>query len=68
MGKIQGIPKLLEYLEQRSCPMTEEQIQQLLSERTIPHARPYGDMILFDENHIEWWIEEQRKTDKSVTD
>ena len=68
MGKIQGIPKLLEYLEQRSYPMTEEQIQQLLSERTIPHARPYGDMILFDENHIEWWIEEQRKTDKSVTD
>ena len=68
MGKIQGIPKLLEYLEQRSYPMTEEQIQQLLSERTIPHARPYGDMILFDENHIEWWIEEQRKTDKLVTD
>ncbi|MDN5709197.1 MAG: hypothetical protein L0G95_07140 [Planococcus sp. (in: firmicutes)] len=68
MGKIQGIPKLLEYLEQRSYPMTEEQIQQLLSKRTIPHARPYGDMILFDENHIEWWIEEQRKTDKSVMD
>lgn len=68
MGKIQGVPKLLEYLEQRSCPMTEEQIQQLLSKRTIPHARPYGDMILFDTNHIEWWIEEQRKTDKLVTD
>ncbi|MBU9672522.1 hypothetical protein KQ939_11330 [Planococcus sp. CP5-4] len=68
MGKIQGIPKLLEYLEQKRHPMTEEQIEQLLSQRTIPHARPYGDMILFDENHIDWWIEEQRKTDKSVMD
>jgi len=68
MGKIQGIPKLLEYLEHKSYPMTEDQIMKLLSERTIPHARPYGDMILFDESYIDWWIAEQRKTDELVMD
>ncbi|MGM0898460.1 MAG: hypothetical protein ACQEV0_11205 [Bacillota bacterium] len=68
MGKIQGIPKLLEYLEHRSYPMTEEQVMIFLSERKIPHTRPYGDMILFDEAYIDWWIEEQRKADELVTD
>lgn len=68
MGKIQGIPRLLDYLEQRRYPMTEEQIQILLSKRKIPHAKPYGDMILFDEGHIDWWIEAQRKTDAELMD
>ncbi len=68
MGKIQGLTKLLDYLEYKNYPMTEEKIKKLLSERSIPHSRPYGDLILFDQGHIDWWIDTQRKMDGFTTD
>ncbi|UJF25734.1 hypothetical protein [Planococcus sp. 107-1] len=61
MKKIQGIENLLTYLDSKECPMTEEQIRNLITQRTIPHSQPFGDMLIFDKGHIDWWVTEQRK-------
>lgn len=61
MKKIQGIENLLTYLDSKECPMTEEQIRNLITQRTIPHSQPFGDMLIFDKEHIDWWVTEQRK-------
>lgn len=63
MAKIQGIENLLVHLESLGYPLTEQQIQNFLTEKKIPHSKPYGDLIVFDCSHIEWWVKMQRKTD-----
>ncbi|WP_203332694.1 hypothetical protein [Planococcus beigongshangi] len=61
MGKIQGVENLLVYLESVGYPLTEQQIDEFLRARTIPHSKPYGGIIVFDSNHIEWWMDLRRK-------
>lgn len=63
MGKIQGIDNLRHYLETVGYPLSEEQINVFLLARKIPHSKPYGNVIVFDCAHIQWWVEMQRKTD-----
>ncbi|WP_282019737.1 hypothetical protein [Planomicrobium okeanokoites] len=63
MGKIQGIENLLVYLDSVGYPLTEQQINEFLLARKIPHSKPYGNMIVFDRVHIQWWVDMQRKTD-----
>ncbi|WP_422123473.1 hypothetical protein DHX103_01280 [Planococcus sp. X10-3] len=63
MEKIQGIDNLLIYLDSVDYPLSEQQINEFLSAKKIPHSKPYGSMIIFDRSHIEWWVELQRKTD-----
>ncbi|MFD1030927.1 hypothetical protein [Metaplanococcus flavidus] len=66
MAKIQGIENLLIYLESVGYPLSEQQINEFLSAKKIPHSKPYGNMIVFDRSHIEWWVKMQRKTDLSL--
>lgn len=61
MGKIQGVENLLVYLESVGYPLTEQQINEFLQARTIPHSKPYGEIIVFDSTHIEWWMDMHRK-------
>ena len=63
MGKIHGIENLLVYLNSVGYPLSEQQVNEFLLARKIPHSKPYGSMIVFDCAHIEWWVEMQRKTD-----
>ena len=63
MGKIQGIENLLVYLDSVGYPLTEQQINEFLLARKIPHSKPYGNMIVFDRANIQWWVDMQRKTD-----
>lgn len=65
MSKIQGVKSLLTYLESVDYPITEGQLNDYLAKRKIPHSKTYGDIIFFDQAHIDWWIVEQRKT-KSI--
>lgn len=62
MGKIQGIESLRKYLESVDYPLTEEQINDFMAKRKIPHSKSYGKMIIFDLSHIDWWVAQQRKT------
>lgn len=66
MKKIQGVKSLLGYLESVDYPLTEEQVNELLSKRKIPHSSLYGKVIMFELSHIDWWIAEQRKTNSSI--
>lgn len=66
MKKIQGIKKLLVYLESVGYPLTEEQVNELLANREIPHSNLYGKILMFELSHIDWWIAEQRKTNSSI--
>ncbi|CEG22525.1 hypothetical protein BN1080_01454 [Planococcus massiliensis] len=68
MKKIQGIENLLIYLNSKECPMTEAQIRNLITLRTIPHSQPFGDMLIFDKDHIDWWVTEQRNQLSRLTE
>lgn len=60
MRKIQGVDNLLCYLESAGLPLTKEQVMHLLADKKLPHIR-YGHVILFYENHIDWWIRQQKR-------
>ncbi|WP_038705428.1 hypothetical protein [Planococcus sp. PAMC 21323] len=61
MRKIQGLSKLVSYLESVGYPMAADEITDLMTRRKIPHRRAYQDIIIFNLEHIDWWIAEQRK-------
>lgn len=63
MTKILGLKNLLSYLETVDYPMTEQRIEELMAQRTIPHSRTFNDMVSFDIEHIDWWVNEQRKNE-----
>lgn len=63
MAKIQGIENLLVYLDSVGYPLSEQQINEFLLARKIPHSKPHGSVIVFDRDHIQWWVSMQRKTD-----
>jgi len=41
--------------------MAAEEITDLMLKRKIPHRKAYQDIIIFNLEHIDWWIAEQRK-------
>lgn len=61
MRKVNGIPKLLAYLESVNYTLTEERIIELIHTKDIPHQRPYKELLVFNLDHIDWWISIQNK-------
>jgi hypothetical protein len=57
MSKIYGISNLVVYLASAGYPLTEEQIQQFIDEKDIPHLRPTQSLYVFNSDHIDWWIQ-----------
>lgn len=62
MRKVYGVKKLVIYLDSVGYPLTEEQINQLILNKEIPHLRPIGDIIAFNLEYIDWWISHQKIT------
>ena len=60
MSKIYGIPNLVAYLVSAGYPLTEEQIQQSIAEKDIPHLRPTKNLFVFNSDYIDWWIQTKR--------
>ncbi|MBM7647482.1 hypothetical protein JOC78_000403 [Bacillus ectoiniformans] len=60
MRKVNGIKNLIDYLESVHYPMTEEQINDLITEKHIPHSKLIGNHMMFNLDHIDWWINEQK--------
>ncbi|ALC85925.1 hypothetical protein AM499_08860 [Bacillus sp. FJAT-22090] len=60
MKKIYGIKSLVEYLDSVNFPMSESKINDLILKKEIPHQKPLSTMLVFNLEHIDWWIEEQR--------
>ena len=61
MRKAQGIRSLLDYLESVGYPLSKEHVDELVLNRQIPHTRPISDIIIFNLEHIDWWIKERKK-------
>ncbi|KAB7709096.1 hypothetical protein F9802_03010 [Bacillus aerolatus] len=61
MRKVNRTKDLMIYLDSVNYPMTEEKINDLIFRKKIPHSRPMSSIVIFDLDHIDWWINEQRK-------
>ena len=61
MRKVQGVRRLIAYFNSVNYPMTEENLIFLMTQREIPHTSPLRNILIFDLNHIDWWIKEQNK-------
>jgi hypothetical protein len=60
MRKIQGINNLIPYLDSISFPLTREEIQDLIAQKKLPHKKPVSGIFIFDLDHIDWWVNENR--------
>jgi hypothetical protein len=61
MRKVYGIKSLVSYLVERvNDPITEEDIHELIILKKIPHQRPIQGVIVFDLDHIDWWIAQRK--------
>ena len=60
MKKIYGIKNLIAYLDSVSYSLTEDQIHQLIQSKDIPHLRPHEKLLVFNSDHIDWWINSQQ--------
>lgn len=65
MRKVNGVKNLIVYLNSINYPMTEEEINDLIQKRTIPHLRPLSTLIVFDLDHIDWWITQQKHNEQA---
>ncbi len=61
MRKVQGVKRLIAYFDSVNYPMTESDVMNLMSQKQIPHTSPLNTILIFDLNHIDWWIKEQKK-------
>jgi hypothetical protein len=62
LRKVYGTQRLIEYLHSVDYPMTEEEINHLLLRKAIPHLSPINNILIFNLDHIDWWIKENPKT------
>jgi hypothetical protein len=60
MRKVIGIQSLIVYLDSVNYPLTEEKIHEHILNKNIPHLRPLKNMIVFNLDHIDSWISQQR--------
>ena len=61
MRKVQGVKRLIAYFNSVNYPMTEADLINLMTQKEIPHTSPLSNILIFDLNHIDWWIKEQNK-------
>ncbi len=61
MRKVHGVKRLISYFNSVNYPMTEDHLMVLLTQKKIPHTSPISTILVFDLNHIDWWIKEQSK-------
>jgi len=60
LRKVVSINKLLTYLQSVGYPLSEEEVKRLIKSRNIPHKRLLGDTLLFNLDHVDAWIKQQR--------
>ncbi|WP_342603971.1 hypothetical protein [Peribacillus sp. FSL E2-0159] len=60
MRKAYGIKGLIIYLESVNYPITEEEINDLILNKKIPHLRPIDNFQIFNLDHIDGWLSDQQ--------
>ncbi|GKU82630.1 hypothetical protein [Niallia sp. NCCP-28] len=61
MRKVNGIKPLIVYLNSLGIIYTEEEIGALIKQKMIPHQKPIKNLLIFDLDHIDWWIEHNKR-------
>ena len=59
MRKAYGIKSLIKYLESVNQPITEEEINDLILNKKIPHLRPINNLLVFNLDYIDGWLRDQ---------
>jgi hypothetical protein len=62
MRKDYGIKSLMIYLESVNYPITEEEIDDLILNKKIPHLRPIDNLLIFNLDHIDGWLSGKQST------
>lgn len=60
LRKVTGIKNLISYLESVQYPISDEKINELIKNNAIPHLRRLNTLFIFNLDHIDSWIIEQR--------
>lgn len=60
MRKIHGIKDLTDYLASMNYPLKEADIHDLILKKVIPHSRLMSNIVIFDLDNIDWWINQNR--------
>ncbi|MEM1503740.1 hypothetical protein RG959_10020 [Domibacillus sp. 8LH] len=60
MRRIQGVQKLISYLDSVKYPLAEEKIYDLIKNKKLPHKKLINNIIIFDLDQIDWWIKQNR--------
>lgn len=60
MRKAYDIKSLMIYLESVNYPITEEEINDLILNKKIPHLRPIDNLLIFNLDHIDGWLSDQQ--------
>ena len=50
------------YLESVNYPITEEEIDDLILNKKIPHLRPIDNLLIFNLDHIDGWLSGKQST------
>ncbi|WP_445487426.1 hypothetical protein [Niallia sp. 03133] len=61
MRKVSGIKNLIIYLHSLDFSITEDEINRLIEEKAIPHQKLIRSILIFDLDHIDWWVKEYRE-------
>ncbi|EPD53242.1 hypothetical protein MHH33_10865 [Paenisporosarcina sp. FSL H8-0542] len=56
MRKVQGVKSLMAYFDSVNYPMTKENLIDLMARKEVLHISPISVILLFELNHIDWWI------------
>jgi len=60
MRKAYGVQNLIVYLASIEYPLTEAEIHDLILNKDIPHLRPFNNLLVFNLDHIDWWVNQKR--------
>ncbi|MGG0249233.1 hypothetical protein ABEY24_12890 [Peribacillus frigoritolerans] len=60
MRKAYGIKSLMIYLESVNYPIKEEEINDLILNKKIPHLRPIDNLLIFNLDHIDGCLSDQQ--------
>lgn len=60
LRKVSGIKSLMMYLDSMQTVLTEQEINKLMEKKEIPHFKPVNNTVIFDLDHIDWWLEKKK--------
>ncbi|WP_408634150.1 hypothetical protein [Planococcus lenghuensis] len=55
-----GVKPLISYLASQNRSYSEAEIHELIAKKVLPHSNPMSNVLVFDLDHIDWWIDQMQ--------